>query len=208
VLDPVERTCEIIFGVIVVLTFTLSLSGADSGRSETGAVLRAALTCNLAWGIVDGALYLMSRFVEHARAHSTLLAVRRAPPDTAQALILDALPAPVAQVLTRAEVDGVWQRLARLPEPSHRIVLTRTDLIGAVAVCLLVFCSTLPIVVPFLLIHDASTALRASNGVALAMLFVAGWRLGQHAGRPPWRVAVVTVLIGVVLVAVAMALGG
>jgi VIT1/CCC1 family predicted Fe2+/Mn2+ transporter len=194
--------------VIVVLTFTGSLSVMEAGHAETRAVLLAALTCNLAWGIVDAALYLMSRFVEHARAVSTLMAVRRAPAGGAHALILDALPGVVSAVLTHPEVESLRERLTRLPEPSERVALTRTDWIGATAVCLLVFGSTLPVVVPFLLIHDPGVALRTSNLVALTIMFITGWRLGQHAGRPAWRVALFTVLIGVVLVAVTMALGG
>ena len=59
ILDPLERTSEILFGVIMVLTFTSSISVAESGHAETREVLVAALGCNVAWGIVDAAFYLM-----------------------------------------------------------------------------------------------------------------------------------------------------
>ena len=59
VLDPVSRVSEILFGVIMVLTFTGSLSVATAGRAEVREMLVGALGCNLAWGVIDGILYLM-----------------------------------------------------------------------------------------------------------------------------------------------------
>jgi hypothetical protein len=34
ILDPVERISEVLFGLIMVLTFTGSLSAAEAGRAE------------------------------------------------------------------------------------------------------------------------------------------------------------------------------
>ena len=39
VLDPVERMSEILFGLIMVLSFTGSISVADAGREDVRAVL-------------------------------------------------------------------------------------------------------------------------------------------------------------------------
>ena len=67
-LDPIDRLNEILFGLIMVLTFTLAAGltvedGPDAGRE----LLVAAIGCNLAWGIIDGAMYLMGRILEHSR---------------------------------------------------------------------------------------------------------------------------------------------
>ena len=43
----------------MVLTFTGSLSVAEAGRDDVRTMLIGALGCNLAWGIIDGVLYLM-----------------------------------------------------------------------------------------------------------------------------------------------------
>jgi hypothetical protein len=60
VLEPIDRVSEVLFGLIMVLTFTGSLSVAEAGRSEVRTMLIGALGCNLAWGIIDGVLYLMA----------------------------------------------------------------------------------------------------------------------------------------------------
>jgi len=51
-------------------------------------------------------------------------------------------------------------------------------------------------------------ALRASNGVAIALLFMCGYALGGYAGRSRWLTGLVMVLLGGALVGLAMVLGG
>ncbi|HEY7088242.1 MAG TPA: hypothetical protein VH518_09150, partial [Tepidisphaeraceae bacterium] len=78
VLEPIDRVSEILFGLIMVLTFTGSLSVAEAGREDVRTMLIAALGCNLAWGIIDALLYLMGCLAERGRALMTFQAVRRA----------------------------------------------------------------------------------------------------------------------------------
>ena len=81
------------FGLIMVLTFTSSISVAEGGREETREILVGALACNLAWGLVDAVMFLMSRFIERARNMATLRAIGGArSPDVAHRLILAGLP--------------------------------------------------------------------------------------------------------------------
>ena len=70
VLEPSERTAEVLFGLIMVLTFTGSLSVAEAGRTDIRAMLIGALGCNLAWGIIDGVLYLLNTFAEESPART------------------------------------------------------------------------------------------------------------------------------------------
>ena len=209
VLDPVERISEILFGVIMVLTFTSSISVAEGGHAETREVLVAALGCNIAWGIVDAAFYLMSSVIGHARGLRILRTIRENRDQSlSQRLILDALPAPVSAVLTPSEVEELRERLARQPDSPEHSVWNRRDLTGAFAVFLLVFLSTVPISLPFLLFPGAGFAMRASNAIAIAMLFGMGWTLGKHTGRSGWRAGLAMVCLGLVLVAITIALGG
>jgi hypothetical protein len=58
-LEPVERTSEVWFGLIMVLTFTCSISVNQAGRQEVRTLLIGAIGCNLAWGIIDSFMYLL-----------------------------------------------------------------------------------------------------------------------------------------------------
>lgn len=209
VLDPSERIAEVLFGLIMVLTFTGSLSIAEAGRDDVRTMLVGALGCNIAWGIIDGVLYLMSALAEKGRALATYLALRRsATPAEAHQLIAGALPPLVASVLPPEEIDRVRQRLQALPEPPATARLSATDWWGALGVFLLVFLSTFPVAVPFMVMQHAPTAMRASNAVAVVMLFVAGVAYARVVDRSPVIVGVAMVALGCVLVALTMALGG
>ena len=79
VLEPAERIAEVLFGLIMVLTFTGSLSVAEGyGAPESGdvrAMLIGALGCNLAWGVIDGLFYLMGCLAEKGRNLATYKAL-------------------------------------------------------------------------------------------------------------------------------------
>jgi VIT1/CCC1 family predicted Fe2+/Mn2+ transporter len=209
ILEPHDRISEVLFGLIMVLTFTGSLSIADAGRDDIRAMLIGALGCNLAWGIIDGILYLMGCLAEKGRNLATLKAVRNASdPQKAQRLIAGALPSLVSSILQPEELETMRQRLQQLPEPPERVRLGADDWLGAVGVFFLVFLSTFPVALPFIFMQNAPLAMRVSNGVAILMLLGAGIAYGRSVGRSPWGFGIGMVVLGAVLVALTIALGG
>jgi hypothetical protein len=71
-LDPIDRISEVLFGLIMVLTFTGSISIGSDGRAEIRELLWAALGCNLAWGIIDAVFYLMGIIFSRGHGLSVL----------------------------------------------------------------------------------------------------------------------------------------
>src|SRR5437660_12814019 len=108
VLEPIDRVSEILFGLIMVLSFTGSLSVAEAGRDDVRLMLIGALGCNIAWGIIDGILYLMDCLSERGRDIRALRAARTAAaPEEAHRVIAQALPPVVAATLGPAEYETV-----------------------------------------------------------------------------------------------------
>jgi hypothetical protein len=209
VLDPMERVAEVLFGLIMVLAFTGSLSVATAGPGEVHSMLVAAIGCNLAWGIIDAVLYLMGTLAEHGRALMTFRAVRAADnPQRVQRIIASVLPPVLASIMLPPEFAALHRRLNQLPEPPRRPRLRKDNLLGAMGVFLLVFLSTFPVVIPFFVMRDAIPALRVSNSVAIVMLFLAGYAYARMTGRHPWVIGISMVLLGATLVGLTMALGG
>jgi hypothetical protein len=209
VLEPIERISEVLFGLIMVLTFTGSLSVTEAGREDVRTMLIGALGCNLAWGIIDGIMYLMACLSERAQRLRTLVAVRKAAnSEEAHRVIASALPPAVAPVLQPAELERIRLHLNQLPEPGARPRLRKEDWWGALCVFLLVFLSTFPVVLPFVFMHEAVPALRVSNAVAIVMLFLTGYAFGRCAGYHPWVMGISMVVLGALLVAITIALGG
>ena len=209
VLDPVERISEVLFALIMVLTFTCSFSVADAGREQVRTMLLGALGCNLAWGIIDAVFYLMACFGARGRAILTLSALRQAS-STAQAhrVIAQVLPPLLASVLSTSDLETLRERMGRVRETPLHPRLGKREFMGAVAVFLVVSLSTFPVIIPFVLIANARVALRVSNGVAVFMLFLAGYAYGRYMGYHPLRMAGAMVLLGIALVGTTILLGG
>ena len=93
VLDPMERISEVLFGLIMVLTFTLSIRSAEPGGLDLRSIVIGALGCNFAWGIIDAVMYLMGAWGERELRASLITAIRQAAtPGAARALIADEVP--------------------------------------------------------------------------------------------------------------------
>jgi VIT1/CCC1 family predicted Fe2+/Mn2+ transporter len=209
VLEPNERISEMLFGLIMVLTFTGSLSVAEANRAEVRTMLIGALGCNLAWGIIDGVLYLMGCLSDQGSGIRTLRALRKAAaPEEAHRVIADALPPMVAITLGPAEYETVRKKLVQLPEPPTHPRLRKTEWLGALSVFLWVFLTTFPVAIPFIFMKDVARAMRVSNAIAIVLLFLTGYAFGRVAEYRPLLTGLAMVLLGSLLVGITMALGG
>ena len=209
ILEPGERISEALFGLIMVLTFTGSLSVVNAGRADVGAMLIGALGCNLAWGIIDGILYLMGCLGEQGRSIRSLRALQEATtPDEAHRAIAGALPPMVAAALDAADYETLRRKLVQLPPAPRHASLDSRAWLGALAVFLWVFVMTLPVALPFAFIDDIRLAMRVSNAVAVALLFLCGVALGRAVHHRPWLTGIGMVALGAALVGLTIKLGG
>ena len=71
-----------------------------------------------------------------------------------------------------------------------------------------VFVTTFPVTIPFMVMGDVGHAMRVSNAVAVGLLLVTGYAFGRITEYHPWLTAFAMVVLGGVLVAVTIALGG
>ncbi len=207
-LDPVDRFSEVIFGLVMVLTFTCAFSVAEGGGQTVRAMARAALACNVAWGLVDGVMYLVGAMAGRAKLAAVIRGVREASEAEARSRVRAALPEGVAALAGEAEVERMVTRVRTLPRTPLQSVLAWADVRGAAWSALLVVAATLPPTVPFLLVGEPARALRISNAVALLCLFLAGFWLGRATGIRPWTMGLSMAGVGTALVAVTIALGG
>jgi len=209
VLNPIDRTSEVLFGLIMVLTFTGAISAATDGRQEIRELLWAALGCNVAWGLVDAIMYLMNIMLERGHALVVIGEIGKATTvEQSRNILKDEIDPLLAALMTDQELDQLNDRLKKLPAPSKRHVLTLKDLKAGVEIFLLVFLCTLPVALPFALLDEIAFAMRVSNAIALFMLFIGGFVLASYAGFSRVVTALSYTVIGILLVALTMALGG
>jgi len=212
-LDPSTSLAEILFGLIMTLTFTLGagLLIEDEGREAARELLIAVIGCNVAWGIIDGALYLVGQLFDRGRLQRLGVAIKRAPHKSdAVALIADELNPLLGGLLSPRETEQLYERIVDnvARKEQKRNAITREDWLGAAVSFALVVISSIPAAIPFLLIDDARLALRVSNAVLVALLFFTGYWWARYTLSRPWIAGVSFLLIGTALVLAAIALGG
>jgi VIT1/CCC1 family predicted Fe2+/Mn2+ transporter len=207
-LEPADRIAEILFGVIMVLTFTGSLSVAEAGQVEVQEMLRGALGCNVAWGIVDGFIFVMASVAERRRTYVVGKTIRESK-DGASAIqsLKNWLPSEAVALLEPSAIENMSRKLQAAPQPPAPH-LTWIDIRSAIAVFFLVFLSTLPVIAPFFFMTEIHRALRFSHTIALVMLAVLGAAYARTTGQKPLRGALLMAGFGVVLAAMTLALGG
>lgn len=208
-LDPISRISEILFGLIMVLSFTGSISVVADGKAQIKDLLWAALGCNLAWGIIDAVFYLMSRLFEKGHAHSILKKLKASNDKIkGRKLLTDELPPVISAILKPEEVDQLQERLVMLQDIPKTKLINWSDLRSAFLIFLLVFTCTFPVALPFIFISNTALALRLSNAIALLILFAGGFSVGKYAGFRPAVSGIGILLLGIILVGLTIALGG
>jgi hypothetical protein len=211
-LDPASRLGEILFGLIMVLTVTLTagLTVAE-GREGVRQLLVAAIGCNVAWGIIDAVMYVMDCVAARSGKRRLVLSVQAVPDDaSALALVREEVDPELQELLEPADAEAMSRAVLIHLRRAHprRTTLTKEDFYGALACFWLVFLSCLPAALPFLFFSQPHVALRVSNLLLIAMLFSVGQKWAQYAGTNPWVAGFAMVALGLVLVGIAIPLGG
>jgi len=212
-LDPATSLGEVLFGLIMTLTFTLGagLIIEEEGREGARQLLIATIGCNIAWGIIDGALYLAGQLFDRGRLRKLTEIVRGTSDDAkASAVVADELDDLLENVTTDAERSSLYGRIVTniRSSPARAGRITKADMLGALASFWLVFLASLPAAIPFLLIDDAMLALRVSNAVLLALLFFTGYRWAHYTLGKAWLVGLCFLIGGIAMVWTAIMLGG
>ncbi len=217
-LDPIDRLAETIYSVLILLTFTLAfrIFRLDPGEAVSAEyvneLLIAAFLATVAWGAVDGIVYVLTEVLERGERHRILWSIQSA--DTEQEAVetvadeLDYILEPITGEAQRAILYR--DILAHLHDSEPQPVrLKREDFIGALACVLVAIIAVLPSLVPFAIFRsDYDLAIRVSNIISFGVLFYAGYGWGKYTGANPWKIGLALVLIGVLLVAIAIPFGG
>jgi VIT1/CCC1 family predicted Fe2+/Mn2+ transporter len=173
--------------------------------------LIAVIGCNIAWGIIDAALHLVGQLFDRGRLRRLGRVAREATDERgAVALVAGELDELLETVTSAEQREALYRQIAsnlRSSVPAAASI-KKADVLGAFTSFCLVVITSLPAAVPFLLIDEAHFALRVSNAVLLAMLFVAGYSWARYTLARPWVVGLGFLIGGVVLVVIAIALGG
>jgi VIT1/CCC1 family predicted Fe2+/Mn2+ transporter len=219
-LDPIDWLVETIVAILVLLTFTLAFAfyelNADPDFPVTVAdvneLIVGILGATLAWGMINGVLYAMVAVFERGESHRLLTNIQNATTQAegveASAEELDHILEPITgQEKRQVLYTDILEHLHdSQPQP---VRLKGEDMVGAVGCIVVAIIAVLPSLLPLLLLRsNYELAMRLSNLISLAVLFYAGYSWGKYSGSNPWKIGVFLVLMGVLLVMIALPLGG
>lgn len=219
-LDPVDRLAEVIYGVLIVMTFTMAFRGIDAyylqeshdvATQMVSRLFLAAFGCTIAWGLIDGVMYILTSLFERAERQRVVRAAHEAQSeDDAVTVLADELDDSLLEALTQEERDKLYRALFRRfhTKPLRENSIRRDDIYGAIAVFLLAVFATLPVALPFLISRDPFVAIRLSNIIAISILFFVGFRWAKYIYANPWLVGSALAIFGFVIVLIAIPMGG
>lgn len=206
ILSPSDRHSEILFGLIMVLAITGTVW---IGTHSTKAIISAGIGACVAWGIVDGIIYVYSSLLERGRI---ALAAQEASTCTGEGCDLRAikeeLEGTIVDTLGERERHEVAQHiLVRLKPVENHTRATKDDILGGIAAGMLVLVSGVPPLLPFVFL-DGIQAMRLSSVIGLVMLYAIGYRWGSYVGRSRFWTGVIMMSVGIAITGVVIALGG
>jgi hypothetical protein len=207
-----ERLGELLFGLIMTLTFTLTAGFVvGDGQDAVRELLIATIGCNIAWGIIDAGLLILGRVFDRGRAARIGRAIRTTSDEQYAIAAVAAEMDEYLDHVTTPEIRlNLYQEIVRQVRatPGRYAGVCGEDWLAALGVFWLVVFASFPAALPFVFIDDAWLALRVSNLILIALFFVIGYQWAGYTTIKPWRAATSLTLFGIAMVAAAIALGG
>lgn len=217
-LDPIDRLAETIYSVLVLLTFTLAfrifhLASGETVTSEyVNELLVGAVLAIVAWGVIDGIVYVLTEVFERGEKHRILLYIESADtPEEAVEAVADELDFILEPITTEMQRQSLYVEILDHLHDSRpqKVRLKREDITGGIASVFVAVLAVLPSLVPFALLrNDHALAIRVSNVISFLVLFYAGYEWGKYTGTNPLKTGLLLFAVGVLLVAIAIPFGG
>jgi hypothetical protein len=211
-LDPSETLLEVLFGLIMALTITVGARLLSERADIVGLELAAALLgCNIAWGVIDGAFYLLGTIFNRNRRVQFVKRLQAAANESeAVAAVRDEFDLEGEPPMRPDDKASLHRSLLELfrRASTNRARLGKGDWIAAVLIAVLVSATAIPGIIPLLVIKDGFVALRVANLVQIGLLFLSGYWWADYSGGNRWLVGSAIALLGTALVLLAVPLGG
>jgi hypothetical protein len=204
-LRPEDSLLEVVGGVIVVLATTNTLT-VTRDRAGEDAIITAAFTVAIAWGLVDAGLGLLGTVYHRKYLDRSVRDAAQADGEPAAAIVSNALGDELLDLAGPSERNAFVHHLATQAKsaPATRKPLTRDDLIGAALTAALMFSATLPLTIPLYLIDNPDTGVVAMNAMAFVFLFIIGWLWADYTTMRKARFGLALGSVALALTAVTM----
>jgi hypothetical protein len=217
---PIDALTAAIYSILIVLTFTLAFTvikrwpGYNQPIPEGfgSELFFAVLGAAVAWALIDGLMLALLSVLARGEKHRFLQALQAADSDEEAVEVIadefDFVLEPIASEQKRYLLYGDVLEHLRDSQP-RPVGFQREDFVEGLGAALVAIVAAMPALLPLWLLRaEPLAALRAANIVSFIILFFLGYRWGRYTGANPWKVGALLVMAGVLLMAIAIPLGG
>jgi hypothetical protein len=217
---PIDALTASIYSILIVLTFTLAFTvvkrwpGYNQPIPEGfgSELFIAVLGAAVAWALIDGLMLALLSVLERGEKHRFLQALQAADSDEQAVEVIadefDFVLEPIASETKRhlLYADVLEHLRESQPQP---VGFQREDFVESLVTAVVAIIAAAPALLPlWLLRDDPLAALRAANIVSFIVLFILGYRWGVYTGANRWKTGLLLTGFGVILMAIAIPLGG
>jgi hypothetical protein len=219
-IDPIDWLSESIFSIMIVLIFTLAyrvfsispVPGAATSSESATTLLLAILGAVIAWGFIDGMIYVILSFFEREESDRFICEIREAKSEKEKVeIVLNEFGEIFEPITDEHHRDALYLAILNSIKstPVQKIGFSKDDIGAAVAHVFIAIISVIPSMIPLLVFsNNLSLAIRISNTISFAVLFITGYRWGKYVGVNPIRTGIIIMAIAIVLALLAIPLGG
>ena len=201
---------EVIYSVIIAMTFTSTLRGLTL-EIPYYTVVYSALFCCIAWGIADGLFYAWERRHIIKTENEIIESSKSEHNEYAISLIREELDDTILRKINEKNREELYKKLVEhlaevgiLEKPSTRdsaSIILGTFLTSTIA--------GLIVIAPFLLMDDLSIALNISNLLGILLLFIIGYYRSEGQDlSAKLIIGLGTAFIGIIIAIITILLGG
>lgn len=209
-LDPASSLVEVLVAIVIALGVISAARIGAFGDIAPGETIAVVLACAVAWGAIDGGLYLVATKMDNGRLDRLGLELRQQPELTDEerrskvAEVFDGVAAAGPAELVAPAYDHLAAAMS-VARPPRR--LSRDDVRGALLIVGWVLLVTAIVVIPLTLPLPPAVAYTSALVVGMVLLFVAGRVWARHTLYRPFRVGLGLAAIGGVMIVLTIALG-
>lgn len=205
---PDDQAIETLSGIILTMSVLSTLQVTSAQTIDTRSLVYAAIGSTVAWGFVDGMMYLIGTLIDRTRAYKVVKGLRSAPNllDFRKQLSAES-PDYVVERLSDPSLEKI-QAFLQSKEQLHHRGLSFEHLQTAFYIWLVVVSAGLPLIMPLLFIKDHVIAFRMTQFISVWIMFAMGYKLGVWLDLKPFISGLIFAAIGVLIAVTCIYLGG
>ncbi|MGN0137698.1 MAG: hypothetical protein ACI381_03715 [Candidatus Methanomethylophilaceae archaeon] len=200
---------EVLYGFIMALIYVTAARIGILRYTDTLNLVILIIGMNFTWGLIDAVVFYMVDVFDQ-RKFVRIMSACDLPHERKVEMMLDEFSGTPLDILDPEDERRICEEILSktMESESERLSDRMAMRDSAVACFIITILTTIPIVVPLLLIEDTEIALAVASGLSSICLFFIGFRMERYLGVNRWAAGLFLTAIGWAITITATFTGG